>query len=347
MSTTPQLLDRLASLTSIRDIELLEFSLLKTLHELFRPEQLILLKLDNVGKHRHTLRYGSDGHHESSMTRAQRSESPEVESALRMSQRLGGAYHSKLANGNNISAYPVLDMQSMNVCLVIESRRPGSPQDARLIQGMLQIYRNFCLLIDDAQRDQLTGLLNRKTFDESIQRVIGLVGFHELPPAVPGDRRSYPERDLGAGHWLGIIDIDHFKRINDSFGHIYGDEVLLLVAQMMRESFRENDLLFRFGGEEFVVIAECPDMEGARMAFERFRQRIEKHHFPQIGRVTISFGGVQVHKDALVHSLLDQADQAMYYAKANGRNRVCFYEDLVAKGEIVPVQYNTGDVEFF
>ena len=343
MSSAPHLLDRLATLTSIRDLELLEFSLLKTVHELFRPEQVTMVKYDDHGEIKFTMRYGHDGCHESLRTKK---DQPELLSALRMVRKLKTPYHTKLVNGNNLSAYPIIDFQSLSVCVVIESRRPGSTNDVKIIQGLLQIYRNFCHLLEDAQRDQLTGLLNRKTFDESIQRIIGMSTSLMPSHQQENDRRKH---DDGESHyWLGLVDIDDFKRVNDTLGHIYGDEVLLLVSQIMRDSLRESDLLFRFGGEEFVIVTENLDIEGARTAFERFRFAIESFNFPQVGQVTISFGAVKVDSGDVVHAVLDKADKALYYAKQNGKNQVCFYDLLLAKGVIeAPKTTLNQDIELF
>ncbi|TVQ71199.1 MAG: GGDEF domain-containing protein [Oceanospirillales bacterium] len=344
MSSTPHLLDRLATLTSIRDLELLEFSLLKTVHELFRPEQATMIKYDGSGEVKFTMRYGHDGCHESLKTKK---EQPELLSAIRMMRRINAPYHSRLANGNNLSAFPILDFQSLSVCLILESRRPGASNDIKLIQGLLQIYRNFCHLIEDAQRDQLTGLLNRKTFDESIQRVIGMSSSLNTTFQIQqDDRRTHEE--AGSCYWLGLIDIDNFKRINDTLGHIYGDEVLLLMSQVMRDSFRESDLLFRFGGEEFVVVTENLDIEGAKTAFERFRLKVDQFDFPQVGQVTISLGAVKVTSADVVHAVLDKADKALYYAKQNGKNIVCFYDELVNQGLIESTQFTLNqDIELF
>lgn len=344
MSSTPHLLDRLATLTSIRDLELLEFSLLKTVHELFRPEQATMIKYDGNGEIKFTMRYGHDGCHESLKTKK---EQPELLSAIRMMRRLKAPYHSRLANGNNLSAFPILDFQSLSVCLILESRRPGASNDIKLIQGLLQIYRNFCHLIEDAQRDQLTGLLNRKTFDESIQRVIGMSS--SLSTSFQNqhdDRRIHEEGD--SCFWLGLIDIDNFKIINDTLGHIYGDEVLLMMSQVMRDSFRESDLLFRFGGEEFVVVTENLDVKGAKTAFERFRVKVDQFDFPQVGKVTISLGAVKVTSADVVHAVLDKADKALYYAKQNGKNMVCFYDELIEQGLMESSQVKLNqEIELF
>ena len=72
-------------------------------------------------------------------------------------------------------------------------------------------------------------------------------------------------------NWLAVVDIDHFKLVNDRFGHLYGDEVLILVANILRSSFRNQDRIFRFGGEEFVVLLRAATLENARQGFDRFR----------------------------------------------------------------------------
>ncbi|MDD2758921.1 MAG: GGDEF domain-containing protein, partial [Methylomonas sp.] len=130
--------------------------------------------------------------------------------------------------------------------------------------------------------------------------------------------------------WFAILDIDHFKRVNDTFGHLYGDEVLLLFSQMMEKHFRYNDFLFRFGGEEFVVILNLADQASAESVFERFRQRIAEHEFPTVGQVTVSIGVTHVDSAIMPSILLDRADKALYHAKASGRNQVIVYEKTAA-----------------
>ena len=88
-------------------------------------------------------------------------------------------------------------------------------------------------------------------------------------------------------YWLAVIDIDHFKRVNDLSGHLIGDEVLLLLARQMRVNFRFHDQLYRFGGEEFVVLMRCTNHADALAALERFRHQIEIHAFPQVGPITV------------------------------------------------------------
>ena len=98
--------------------------------------------------------------------------------------------------------------------------------------------------------------------------------------ATVGDRRH----DANPAYWLGVIDVDHFKRVNDNFGHLIGDEVLLLLSRLMRTCFRFHDRLYRFGGEEFVAVIRCESEDDALQAFERLRQACEQYNFPQVGQ---------------------------------------------------------------
>ena len=148
------------------------------------------------------------------------------------------------------------------------------------------------------------------------------------------------------GTWLGVIDIDHFKRVNDSFGHLIGDEVLLLLSRLMRASFRFHDRLYRFGGEEFVVLMRCHSDADAAHALERLRHHTEAYGFPQVGRITISIGFTQVVPSDTPSGAFERADKAVYHAKEHGRNRVVGHADLVSRGLLVE-EAKTGDVELF
>lgn len=203
-----------------------------------------------------------------------------------------------------------------------------------VISNFLRIYLNHLSLINDNERDPLTGLLNRKTFEQKITKILS---------AQHAKQRA---SDLTRVYILAIIDIDHFKNINDRFGHLYGDEVLLLFARIMTKSFRQDDLLFRYGGEEFVVILNDVEVEMGVAMFERFREAVESYHFPQVGKVTASIGVFQIVDIDIPAALIDRADQALYYAKNHGRNQVCSYEQLVASGKLTPKQ-RESDVELF
>jgi diguanylate cyclase (GGDEF)-like protein len=186
-------------------------------------------------------------------------------------------------------------------------------------------------------------LLNRKTFDARFARMTPqrVAPRHLTLPGQPERRHSEEARES----WLAVIDIDHFKKINDRFGHVYGDEVLILLANILKSSFRANEKIFRFGGEEFVVLLRSATLEHATMAFERFRRAIEQHDFPQVGRVTISLGFVSISSDTPV-AVLGHADQALYYAKEHGRNQIQLYDRLVAEN-LLQAEAASGSVEFF
>jgi diguanylate cyclase (GGDEF)-like protein len=152
----------------------------------------------------------------------------------------------------------------------------------------------------------------------------------------------------GRHYFLAVLDIDRFKRINDEFGHLYGDEILVHFANAMRRSFRASDLLYRFGGEEFVVVHGSDPGQPGHVALERFRAAVENYRFPGVGRVTVSSGFTQITDIATPAAILvDRADQAVYFAKANGRNRVCSWEALVEAGHLKPSQVASTDVTLF
>lgn len=184
------------------------------------------------------------------------------------------------------------------------------------LAGVATVFANLLALLDKFERDALTGLLNRQSFDDRFEDMLER-------------HRQNPRRErVGSMPWLAIADVDHFKRVNDTYGHLYGDEILLLFSRLMRQSFRFDDLLFRYGGEEFVIILNNTDAAGAKHALERFRQAIEAYEFPSIGRVTVSIGWVGVYPQELPTTLMHRADKALYNAKETGRNRLVSFEDV-------------------
>ena len=248
-----------------------------------------------------------------------------------------------LADGSYRLWLPVWLNDKIATCLELSNPQPFSREIMLIVEGMLNVYRNYQNLLDFSERDSLTGLLNRKTFDERFSKMVtAKVDSGENGLTEQQERRQHAEPQE---HWLAVVDIDHFKRVNDQFGHLYGDEVLILVANRLRTSFRSQDRVFRFGGEEFVILLRSTSLEDARKIFERFRANIEEHEFPQIGAVTVSIGFASIsHETPVV--ILGHADQALYYAKANGRNRVCHYDQLVSSG-LLHSEVSHESVEFF
>ncbi len=151
----------------------------------------------------------------------------------------------------------------------------------------------------------------------------------EIDPLTQVWNRRAGERILAelieqASAGLGIIvcDIDHFKSVNDTYGHLVGDQVLQLFAQWCRQHIRPQDMVVRWGGEEFVVIGSVDDPGELRLLAERLCQGIAQQSIPAVGRVTASFGVAYYQPPETMADLFDRADTALYQAKQEGRNRV-------------------------
>lgn len=210
------------------------------------------------------------------------------------------------------------------------------------LQGIARLYQNFEGLLDYGEKDALTELLNRKTFDGAFAKA---AIQHVAPQAdQPADRRAVP---TGDNFWLAVLDIDFFKRVNDNYGHLIGDEVLLLMARLMRAHFRFQDQLYRFGGEEFVILMRCANHDDAANALDRFRKTVEAYEFPQVGKITVSIGFAALREDDTPGGAFDRADKAVYYAKGHGRNQVCSYQRLVDAGELSEASDDANEIDFF
>jgi diguanylate cyclase (GGDEF)-like protein len=152
--------------------------------------------------------------------------------------------------------------------------------------------------------DKLTGLFNRHKLDEALEAELALCSRYAVKFAVI------------------MVDIDHFKQVNDAHGHGAGDMVLSTVAQILRLATRESDVVARLGGEEFLVICRHSGREAGMASACKLRTAIEQHGFSGVGRVTASFGVAVYREGDTVTTLLGRADAALYCAKDNGRNRV-------------------------
>ncbi|NNJ90344.1 MAG: GGDEF domain-containing protein [Gammaproteobacteria bacterium] len=203
-----------------------------------------------------------------------------------------------------------------------------SDDDMDFIGGMYRVYANQVALLDSKERDVLTGLPNRQTLMATLDDVLI---FHKENPPGEDNKRS----------WLAVLDIDHFKKINDQFGHLFGDEVLIHFATLMEKNFRYSDFLFRFGGEEFVVILNNSDDEGIAYALEKFRKAVEAFEFPS-GQLTVSIGFTEIISTIPPALLLESADKALYQSKEQGRNRVTSSVRVEATTEI-----KSGEVDLF
>lgn len=178
-----------------------------------------------------------------------------------------------------------------------------------LLAGLLYPLRNTLLYqraVESATIDPLTGVRNRVAMDSAMKREIGLSQRHDTPLSVI------------------LMDIDHFKRINDQHGHLYGDQALKAAAQCAERSIRESDMIFRYGGEEFLVLLTGTDLAGAELLAERIRQNIEQlpGQTEKEIRMTVSLGVTALNSSDSISSLFQRMDNALYRAKNEGRNRV-------------------------
>lgn len=247
-------------------------------------------------------------------------------------------------NGSTIQLLVPLKQANITIGIISIISNNSLAEQRPLIDGLISIYENYLTILNENETDKLTGLYNRRTFDHKLSRLLlGQKKQSRNNNKFKENKRSCNEESSA---WLAGVDVDHFKRVNDTFGHVYGDEVLLLLAQEMKKHFRREDIIFRFGGEEFIIILAATNMKNAKAALERFRMHIENFTFPQVGKVTISLGVAKITDEDFPPDILEKADKALYYVKENGRNQTCCYETLVAEGKLEQSN-KTGGIEIF
>lgn len=212
----------------------------------------------------------------------------------------------------NASIFPVYDHGGsvQGACIAI--------QDVSALahtKHLLDDTMEHALSLEESnQRDGLTSLYNRRFFDEQITRETLNARRHGWPMVV------------------AMIDVDHFKRVNDTYGHPAGDEVLRRLATQLDGMLRSSDTLSRYGGEEFALILSHIDRAAAPLLMERLRVAVEKLvvELPDGRRIrfTISIGAAELGEGMAPGQLISRADEALYAAKHGGRNRVSFAESL-------------------
>lgn len=232
-------------------------------------------------------------------------------------------------DGSHRVIFPVFrgDMPAYLIDLTLSADL--SPDQRVTLMGLIEYFGNHIALLDYGETDTLTNLASRKTFDKHLFELLGQASS-DNPAYPPARRRHVPT----GSHWIAVCDIDHFKQVNDNFGHLIGDEVLVSLAQVMRQAFRFDDQLFRFGGEEFIALLQPTTENFALATLERFRKQVEKHPFWRVGQVTVSIGFSALRLDDSPSAAIDRADEALYYAKRHGRNRVESYERLLQSGQL-------------
>jgi len=239
----------------------------------------------------------------------------------------------RLAGMESLLVLPLICADTAIGSFAVAAKRPRAfGKDKREMLGV--IANHVAVSLANAQMygrmetmattDGLTGLVNHRTFQERIAEML-----------------ARAERSSGKQALL-LTDIDHFKKVNDTYGHPVGDEVLRGVAQVVRECVRKVDVAARYGGEEFAIVLESTDKDGARQLAERIRNEVQKQVFQSAQgpfSCTLSLGIAVYPADGSdVKTLIAHADQALYHAKHNGRNRAVAFADLAGQTKLKAVK---------
>jgi diguanylate cyclase len=231
-----------------------------------------------------------------------------TESLVEVTQKLGGAVDAPairaIVEGLVLAT---TDMEKSNQAL--EARLNASKQEIVQLQQRLETVRHESLT------DPLTSLANRKYFDDALAKAIAEARSREEPLS------------------LMMTDVDHFKKFNDSYGHLTGDQVLRLVAISVKQNVKGQDTAARYGGEEFAVVLPNTILRSALTVADHIRRAVMNKELMKrstgehLGRVTISVGVATLQKQDTAQSLIERADTCLYAAKRAGRNRVISESD--------------------
>jgi diguanylate cyclase (GGDEF)-like protein len=332
---THNVLNKIITLTNERDLVSLEYLLAESLVELISPADITLANsvkiyhAKNLDKHIFTTTDTERNAHGAKL-------SPSLKKALAACFKSGETCLMSSKSSEQATLYPLKNAKGQCTAVIAIH---ASIEDSNLkntIAMVLHVYQNFAGIIRDNEHDSLTGLLNRKTFEYKIDKVLSIM--HSTKMRKDDQKPKH--------YYLAIFDIDFFKKINDVHGHLIGDEVLVRFSRLMSDTFREKDMLFRYGGEEFIGLFECNSESDILVVLERLRLKISKFNFPQVGHITVSLGFTKIRPFDATLSIIDRADQALYYAKNHGRNQTCDYNQLLETGEIKEI-INESEIEFF
>jgi diguanylate cyclase len=249
-----------------------------------------------------------------------------ITSALGNSEKYGEALNSlsadliSTADRNKVvevvEALVNATKESSGANRMLEARLKETRSEIKELRETLEATRA------EALTDPLTGLANRRHFEEMLQKSIDQATLRREPFA------------------LVMIDIDFFKRFNDTHGHTTGDQVLRLVAKTMRDKFKSKAVISRFGGEEFAVILPESDVVAGQIGAETVRQSlltrelIKRSTGESLGRITISLGVASYHRGDTAGSIVERADQCLLLAKREGRNCTVTEDVMVAKRDV-------------
>ena len=325
------LLETIVAITEQRDQHSLELSLFASLREMLQPQRGFFLDLPATGPARTVL--------------PSRDEDIALpESVITLAREMSEYDFRQADTPDMVYMLAVMEIAKDGGRRVLLVGMPSwNDTSERLLVGMVRVYQNFMKLMSDSEKDTLTGLQNRRKLESFLasRLTARLHDRRESDKTAGGD-----SPDTGKGEYLAVLDLDKFKRINDTYGHLIGDEVLLTFANILRASLRDNDRSFRYGGEEFIVVLSEVSPEQATLVLERLRGNVERHNFPQVGQVTVSIGYTMIDRQDLPTRIIEEADKALYYAKEHGRNQVRDYTALREEGAVEDAQHD-GSIELF
>ena len=215
-----------------------------------------------------------------------------------------GNEHPAAVSGSGIDQLLSGTREMQNAIATLQQRLDASRQEIERLQKEVNRAREAALA------DELTGLANRRGFDIALSACLAAEDPH------------------AEGTCLLLADIDHFKRVNDTYGHLVGDKVLRAVAQILKASVKGKDTAARFGGEEFVVLLPDTNIRGAQALAEKLRMTIERSRIrrsdnqQEIAQITVSFGIASYCAGESASDFVSRVDRALYVSKRQGRNRV-------------------------
>ena len=214
-------------------------------------------------------------------------------------------------------AIPIIINEGVDNVIAVENLKEEDFEKFSIVIGQVALEMRKVKLYQIVEKlstiDGLTNLLLRRHFMEALKKELQRAKLHNLKLASL------------------MIDIDHFKKINDKYGHLAGDKVLVKIAQIIKDSARRMDLISRYGGEEFAIALSETDKEGAKVVAERIKSQVEEEAFQLDGEkanATVSIGISFFPDDTEdLMELIDLSDKALYEAKRTGRNKICIYKE--------------------
>lgn len=332
------LIEDIALFTSQRDEELIAYSLIRTVSDLISSKKVGVLAIDRDGKTDYCVFY--EAGEKTSKESNEKIESDIEDAIKQIKQSSEDEILLKRSEGFLLVRLLTYNRRGEKYMIAYLDAKIG-PKYNLALNSIFSIYNNFISLLQESQTDELTGLANRKTFEVALSKISDLTSERKF---TENERRV---KISGQLYWLALLDIDNFKKVNDTYGHVFGDEILINVGQILNQSFRKGDFLFRYGGEEFVALINAKDKAGCDLVLNRFQQKLREFSFPRVDKVTVSIGVVQFNKDVFHATTMDYADQALYYSKENGKDRITYFEDMIESGEATQAQIESGEIDFF